>query len=222
MKNIKGFTLSEVMVTITILGVLAAILIPAVVNVSPDSSKILLKKANVTLERAVSDLISNDLYYPADQTDDDSNGVKVSRGFNYTNTVGMGLPSSNDKFCYLLSQELNTVSANCTAVATGTAPNIVAPYTFTTTDGMLWTINDTTATAFTLSPGYYTTVGTTPTLTVDVSGATKGDNCYYDTCAATKKADRFYYCIRYDGKMTIKPLDTAAVAILTNPTDNKK
>lgn len=51
----KAFTLSEALVTLAIIGVLAAILIPVVNNVKPDKDKILYKKALYTLTNAVSE-----------------------------------------------------------------------------------------------------------------------------------------------------------------------
>jgi len=212
MKNKKGFTLSEVMVTLGVLGVIAAILIPAVTKVTPDANKIMLRKAYFTTEKVVNSLISDDSIYPIGTLTADSDGVMVSKGFNNTDTTNMGVPVGNDKFCYLFTQRINTTSANCTAATVGGVP----AYTFTTSDGIVWTY---TVSAFALNPTAYTTVNV---LAVDVNGTGKGDNCFYNTCTGTKKADSYRFRIRYDGKMTIDSADTVAVGYLTSPTDNKK
>ena len=60
----KGFTLSEVMVTLGVLGVLAAILIPAITKVTPSTERVMFKKAHATLEKAVSEMIEDETNYP--------------------------------------------------------------------------------------------------------------------------------------------------------------
>ncbi|MBQ9246599.1 type II secretion system protein [bacterium] len=49
----KSFTLSEALITLAIIGVLAAILIPVINNVRPDKDKVAYKKAIYTLQSAV-------------------------------------------------------------------------------------------------------------------------------------------------------------------------
>lgn len=55
----KAFTLSEALVTLAIIGVLAAILIPVVNNARPDKDKIVYKKALYSLQTAVSDAMNS-------------------------------------------------------------------------------------------------------------------------------------------------------------------
>lgn len=50
----KAFTLSEALITLAILGVLAAILIPVINNVRPDKDKITYKKALYSMQGAIS------------------------------------------------------------------------------------------------------------------------------------------------------------------------
>lgn len=211
----KGFTLSEVMITLGILGVLAAIIIPAVMNVSPDSNKVMFKKAHSTLEKTVETLINDDVNYPSNVTGQTTDGtnVTVARGFNNTDITGTVVPAGNDKFCYLFAQQLNTVgTVTCTANQTGT---------FETTDGISWFITPST---FPLRADSYNTI------MVDVNG-NKGPNCFRGdingiACAASVQTpDEFYLGVRYDGKILV---DTTAVTtdidggtILTDPTRNK-
>ena len=58
----KAFTLSEALVTLAILGVLAAILIPVVSNVRPDKDKVTYKKALYTMQNAVSNAMDSTTY----------------------------------------------------------------------------------------------------------------------------------------------------------------
>lgn len=206
----KGFTLAEVMVTLGILGVLAAIIIPAVMNVSPDTNRVMLKKAYSTLEKSVSNLINDDAAYPGDVTQS-IGGVTVPAGFNNLNTTGTTTPGGQDKFCYLFVQQLNTVgTVNYTANSCG----------FTTTDGIHWNIWD----SFALNGTGGAIIG------IDVNGA-KPPNCQRTdlngtTCAASVQVpDGFVFDIRYDGKITAEttanPSDIDTGTILVDPTKNK-
>jgi len=217
MINKKGFTLSEVMVAIGVLGVLAALLIPAIMNTSPDSSKIMFKKANVTLQNSIEELINDDTNYPEDITGTCKDGtVTVNCGFSNI-TLTANIPAGNNKFCYLLADKLNTVgTVTCPTTGTGS---------FTTTDGVYWQVYSPAGTEFPTTSSSYNT-----TITVDVNGTAKKPNCSVvafsnpttTACAASTAPDTFKFGVRYDGKLRIDPLDTAAVTILQNPTNNKK
>lgn len=57
MKNEKqAFTLAEIMITLMMLGVLAAILIPIAMNATPDTSRAMYKKAFATAQEAISQI----------------------------------------------------------------------------------------------------------------------------------------------------------------------
>lgn len=213
MKRKIGFTLAEVMITIAVLGVLAAILIPAVMNTSPDQSKVMFKKSYYTLEKTVQAMINDDTYYPAEQIDA---GTGKSLGFNYaTISAGMNVPAGNNKFCYLFSQSVNTIgTVNCTALSSGTGT-----FSFQTADGIMW---------------YFTkwdfpfdvNEDNDSLVVVDVNGS-RVPNCGASVtggadvaCPSGKTQDRFKIGIRYDGKIRI--FDAAGQDILANPTNNKK
>lgn len=56
-KKYTGFTLAEVLVTLSIIGVLAALLIPVIFHGSPDKARAMYKKAVNTLQQAVDGMI---------------------------------------------------------------------------------------------------------------------------------------------------------------------
>lgn len=58
----NAFTLSEALVTLAIIGVLAAILIPVLDNVHPDKDKITYKKALYTMQKALSNAMDSDSF----------------------------------------------------------------------------------------------------------------------------------------------------------------
>lgn len=223
----KGFTLAETMITLGILGVLAAILIPAVMKLSPDNNRVMFKKAYYTLERAITYMINNDANYPASVTYTAADSVIYLKGFNNTTQ------SSNDtnKFCYFLADMMNIIG-NYTCPALGENGDTVLG-SFQTSDGIKWGIytpvSDTTnngsdsasctGAEFPInSTCYYTTK-----VAVDVNGD-KGPNCTtdqvrdsgssyhpddrYDTlltnyCPTGQEPDQFLISVRYDGKLRV-------------------
>ncbi|MDD3436574.1 MAG: prepilin-type N-terminal cleavage/methylation domain-containing protein [Candidatus Gastranaerophilales bacterium] len=220
----KGFTFSEMLVTILIIGIVAAIIIPLIPNIMPSQNKVMFKKAYSTLENTVSELINNSMYYPEEQTALDAGGVTVSRGFNYTLNSSGGY-YTNNKFCTLFSDLLNTVgSVSCPAY------NVAGTGTFTTTDGVVWTLNFPTYSDTTPTPPAYKANEIFPRssaiyqtkVIVDVNG--DGDpGCTVDTgfstysltqCTnhsdCTDEPDQFIFGIRYDGKITVGSSDSGA------------
>ncbi len=114
----KAFTLSEALITLAILGVLAAILIPVLDNVRPDKDKITYKKALYSLQSAVSNAMDSTVYTMA------ANSAAYWKDANI----------EDDTFCRSVADALNTSGAvNCSGTI-GTSsydnPN------FITTDGI--------------------------------------------------------------------------------------
>lgn len=211
MQNKKGFTLPEVMVTLGVLGILAAILVPAITKSAPDSKKVMFKKAYSTLETAVSELINDDVNYPATAKDVlEGTSISVQVGLHYQDVTGV-VPSDANKFCYLLSQVMNTVgTVKCATADT--------PKTFMTSDGILWSTRYKNE-----SNNFPLKMDSTndAVLLIDVNGS-KGPNCgaagnLYKTatCAANITADQYEIGVRFDGKLIV--YDTNAVTILEDP-----
>lgn len=211
----KGFTLSEVIVTLGILGVLAAILGPMLMKITPDNNRVMFKKAHSVLQQAVQEVINNAANYPIDElgtTTDTS--ASVSRGFNFTDTTGTVVPASTNKFCFLLADAMNTIGTVTCPATSGTA-------TFSTSDGISWTIIIP-ASQFPLNATSYTT-----RVVFDVNGTAKPPNCggaattnITTVCPSNTTADLYEVGIRYDGKIDV--ISTDGEAILSDPTRNTK
>lgn len=108
----KGFSLSEIMISLAIIGVISAITLPLIYSVGSDTNGYLYKKAFQLTETVVSDLINNTMLYPS----------------------GNFVSSNSTLFCFNFANELNTIGpVNCTSSSIGSySPN------FKTSNGMAW------------------------------------------------------------------------------------
>lgn len=257
----KGFTLAEVLITLTVIGVLAAILTPVLQKAVPDPNKALFRKAYNTVVTAVSDLINDEESYPSNILGNATNPTmnNVSVGFNNLNIAGTLVPASvtttdgatvysPNKFCYLFSQEINTVGNEV-------CPTLYSNGTFSTRNGMSWTIvNPAIAHQFPLNGNDYST-----RVVVDVNGSSssggKGPDCSYlplsyngttwQSCSSVSSKvwpdstdgitpDIYDIGVRYDGSVTLYKMktdnsgldttnvDKAANEILSTPAKNAK
>lgn len=111
----KAFTLSEALVTLAIIGVLAAILIPVIDNVRPDKDKVTYKKALYNMQGAVSNAMDSTLYQMA------------ANSSAYWKDANVG----DEDFCNAIADALNTSGPiNCKSKSSYEKPN------FITTDGI--------------------------------------------------------------------------------------
>lgn len=216
MKDFKsGFTLSEVLITLGIVGVIAALMGIAIFTVKPDPSIVMLKKASDVFSKTVADLVADEMYYPStpkvktiDNTVDVAPGLSSSFG-----SGGSLVPVNTDKFCYLFSKKVGTTGVvDCSYTGT---PRLGS---FTTKDGITWKMSLPTAFPRSMKLNAYQKVY------VDVNGD-DAPNCIEagaytgTTCAAGVLPDQYVFMVRYDGKVLSSKM---AQVILSNPTKNTK
>lgn len=244
-KNTKyGFTLSEVLVTLAMMGILGSILIPTIIAKRPNETKIMLKKEYMVLERAVAKMINDETVYPSSQTFVGADTKTYQQGFSYT-TDPTTQAGTIHKFCYYLVDNLNIIGApSCpqNTVATDNRATLFA----TTSDGADWYISRATPLADEFKRSSYpTNYYYSPRIVIDVNGANP-PNCLADTncatfgpaaasltphtCACTNP-DTFIIGVAFNGKL--KPAssnflstnmgitDTYAESYLISPLDNK-
>lgn len=115
----KGFTLSESLISLAIIGVISAVLIPILNNVRPDQNRVMYKKAMYTMQNAIATAMDDDLP-PAANSD-------AYWGADEVPATGQG------SFCESIANAVNTVGAvNCGSSGSFDDPN------FTTVNGAKW------------------------------------------------------------------------------------
>lgn len=243
----KAFTLAETLITLIIIGVIAATAIPTIMGAMPNSNKVKFKKAYSSTETVISNMINNDIIYPASLTFLGGDGVNYAQGFNNTSAIpnGNGAVTPNiNKFCYYMADAMNIIGkTNClTADAISTPFNFTTPpYTqpaFTTTDGVAWYIyipvkdtdnasqtgasSMTTTSQFPLNSNYFTTK-----IIIDVNGF-QSPNCTADSnfatygltqCTGKVTPDQYIIGVRYDGKLQVGCSTIVTGATCTTITD---
>ena len=136
--------MAELTVALSIVGVLAAIVVPAVHNMAPNKEMIMFKKAYGEFVRITSEMVNNDDLYP-ESFDGTNEGFANITGVDFRGVTASG----NTKFCKLFS-------AHASIKETKSACN------FITNDGVEWTL-----------PYFYKTDDSDDykNITIDVNGA---------------------------------------------------
>ena len=209
MKRFKAFTLSELMVALTVLGILCAIVLPGLMNNNPNQNKMMMKKAyNVFLD-VTNDLINDTGNYPAIYGLCPDTKESGYLGFDCTET--------DSKFPYLflkrfsskglLPEDEASMKSNANYSRTGLANcNGVGAscYFFKSEDGMSWAFEKSK-----LTKGSYTD---SILIGIDVNGDKK-PNCYEGAtgCDDRNNYDQFRLKLYADGTVKINDADEWAM-----------
>ena len=107
----KAFTLAEIMIVLTVIGVITALLLPIAINSSPDENVMKFKKGNNTLGTVIRELVNSDKYY--------ANG---DLGIRANGTI---IDGSNDEdityFCQSFADIVSTKKLSCSENSTHTS-----------------------------------------------------------------------------------------------------
>ena len=107
----KAFTLAEIMIVLTIIGILTAILLPIAINSAPDENVMKFKKGNNTLGTVIRELVNSDKYY--------ANG---DLGIRADGTLIDGHHEGDIKyFCQTFADIVSTKEVNCSENSTNTS-----------------------------------------------------------------------------------------------------
>lgn len=224
MKKLKGFTLTELMVAMGVIGILVAVVTPAIMKTRPNKNKMMIKKSFYTAEQIVSTLINDERLYP-DMKEicdrgvvegEDPTKVYCAFGFNYDNSVRYEgeTYAGNTKFADLFASRLNVKTEDETN------------HIYYTTDGIKWDLSGTVG-AWTKgqdTPGKFgnqTNAAGVGKITVDVNGD-EAPNCREsnENCSADD-FDQYVIEILATGKMRIDSTDAKAVDYATINTSIK-
>lgn len=102
----SAFTLSEVLIVLSIIGVIAALVVPGVVNSAPDQDVMKFKKANATFSKVIGELASSGKYFaPGDLGVKQDGTLLIDDGDS---------ASANKKYlCEAFADLVSTKSKNC-------------------------------------------------------------------------------------------------------------
>ena len=64
MRRLKGFTLTELMIALAVIGILVAIVTPTIMKTRPNKNKMMIKKTYYTTEQIIATLINDARLYP--------------------------------------------------------------------------------------------------------------------------------------------------------------
>lgn len=223
MKKFRGFTLTELMIALSVIGILTAVVTPAVMRIRPNKNKMMIKKAYYTTENIVSNLL-NDANFYEDMSDNNDGTFLGFDVLNETKVQGNTISENSDKkFAELFMSRLN--SKNCQY-----DDNYTGDYKIcTTTDGMTWYIPKTKFGETNYPPANGNNYGST-TIFIDVNGSSNTPNCRQngknyagaDCTGDADDFDTFAIEIKEDGRMNISTADVKAsgyIEIDTKVTD---
>ena len=221
MKKHLGFTLSELMIAMLVLGILLAVTMPIMSNKKVNQNKIFIKKAYYATSEVIAELINDESLYANLDGYCPETGDTGYAGFDClpTNTT----PSQNyyGKLAYQFANKLYTIEtvtlgSSNSGLSTETYCNVLGIdptssfcYSFNTTDGIHWMFPGTQ----TFTKGDTTTAYT---IGIDVNGIGVAPDCFQGSTASgcsgkTDGFDQFRIKIYYDGRIEIPSTETWAI-----------
>ena len=199
----QGFTLAEALVTLGVIGVVAALILPAVNSMRPDQNKVLYLKAHDALGYALSNIASNSKLFPAHIQQEN---VSVA-SYPLLNTEAPIEQRYEDytgktKLCSLLALSMNVDSGNidCSESSYNFSESTFDNdfnnnISFVTPNGMQWRVVPQALTIGADRAEYETDIY------VDVNG-NKEPNCIYNSESCTDP-DRFMFLVDAKGNLYI-------------------
>lgn len=215
----KGFTLQELLITLGIIGIVAAITGPAIVGLAPDKSKTMYMKAYNTLLNVTSEIMDDpSLYFPTYS----AAGELICSGLYCAEHPNVEPYNSDDfrgitKYPRIFASKLNIIEdPEAEELGGGRSSEV----TFTTIDGVNWefTTYDGHETPLPDGPNIEQTPGRSyyySVVKINVNPDDNGNACEYGTDCTSPNI--FTFLVDNDGG--VKAIDPLGMVFLQNPTD---
>lgn len=216
MRRFKAFTLTELMIALAVIGVLVAVVTPAIMRTRPNKNKMMIKKSYYEAEKIVSSLINDETLYIDGRDACNSQAANSARGGcnwgfdDYNSVVYDGETYANGtKFPGLFGAKLNFRNAD------------TDNWIYTTSDGVIWYLGGT-ANQWGHTNTSKPSDITNGSIIIDVNGA-DGPNCRQngknqantDCTGSAADFDQYQIDISVTGKMTINSADSRAADFVT-------
>lgn len=209
MRKFTGFTLAELMIALAVIGILVAVVTPAIVKTRPNKNRIMVKKTFYTVENVVSSLINDERLYPdmRDGCYETPINATCAWGFDMEDKVTYeGVDYDGEtKFPLLFATKLNVKSADDTN------------YIYYTNDGVKWDLSGTKDAWTSGKSKVGTFADASPdagkgVISIDVNGDEE-PNAF--CTAANEDCDQYKVEILANGKLRIDPEHTRAIEYVT-------
>jgi len=125
-KNL-AFTLAEIMIVLTIVGVLTAILLPVALHGAPDENIMKFKKANGVLGKVIEELVNSDKYYYYGDLSKKADGTILLGSFSNS---GGAVTTDTNIIKYFCASIADLLSVQKTACSTAKTAENDSTYTF--------------------------------------------------------------------------------------------
>ena len=108
----KGYTLAEALIALGVIGVLAALMLPMINKIKPDTTKISYLRVYDAINEAVDIMINNQMVYPLVNDDETREYYKYLKYDNYplynsvaakNTALGIDFKEGDEKFCQVLA-----------------------------------------------------------------------------------------------------------------------
>ena len=194
----KGFTLAELLITMGIIGIVAAILAPSLGNLKPDSDKAKVLKVYNTISKINEEMLNDPSLYASDGNCEGFECTDVPDNPEFHN---VHIYTSRGKYKCLLIKHLD-LAEDITDEELGNS--WFGDTEITTRDGINMTIN---------------TINTTNNsegtmITIDTDSSANSKNCFYNS-STCPKPDRFRLFVENDGSVVAN--DPLTKAYINNP-----
>lgn len=200
----KGFTLQELLITLGIIGIIAAVTVPSLSKMAPDKTKSMYMKAFNTMSRVTPEILEDESLFWSEY-----NGNELACSGLFCGAPPIDYPKCDDDWsCTGMTKFASIFATKVNVVSKQQSNNTV---TFITNDGIVWEMKTVSTSASQLPGGTAYDIE----VTINVKPDDSEHNCIFS--ANCKKPQKFTFKISNDGEIT--PTDALGLVYSQNPID---